>query len=85
MLAITIFNFESGNVGGKLNIEIISQLKNYTVIRNADTNKVYLYSYKELIACYDGLYYCNRDKLTCNSKMHLKWFKQEIKELNDRQ
>lgn len=67
----------------KTNIKIIAQLKNYTVIKNIDTEKLYLYSYKELIAWYDGLLHCNRDKLTCNSKMHLKWFKQTIEEIKN--
>lgn len=58
-----------------LNIKILAQLKNYTLIQDTITSNIYLYSYKELIACYDGKLNTKKD-LTNMSKMHINWFKE---------
>ena len=58
-----------------LNIKVLAQLKNYTLIQDELTGNIHLYSYNKCIAYYDGKIHCNRDKLTTFSKMHLGWFK----------
>lgn len=61
-----------------LNIKVLAQLKNYTLIQDLFNNNVYLYSYKNLIAWYDGKLHCDKLVLTAMSKMHLSWFKEWI-------
>ena len=57
-----------------LDIKVLAQFKNYTLIQDTITGNIHLYSYNQPIATYDGKIHCNRDKLTTMSKMHLKWF-----------
>ena len=57
-----------------LDIKVLAQLKNYTLIQDEITGNIHLYSYNQPIAFYDGKIHCNRKILSGMSKMHLKWF-----------
>ena len=57
-----------------LDIKVLVQLKNCTLIQDNITGNIHLYSYNKPIAIYDGKIHCNRDSMTTMSKMHLKWF-----------
>ena len=59
-----------------LKIKVLAQLKNYTLIQDLCNNNVYLYSYKNLIAYYDGTLHCDKSTMTAMSKTHLSWFKE---------
>jgi hypothetical protein len=61
-----------------LNIKVLAQLKNYTLIQDLFNNNVYLYSYNNQIAWWDGKLHCDKLVLTTMSKMHLTWFKEWI-------
>lgn len=61
-----------------LNIKVLAQLKNYTLIQDLCNNNVYLYSYNKCIATYDGKLHYDRETMTAMSKMHLTWFKEWI-------
>ena len=61
-----------------LNIKVLIQLKNYTLIQDLCNNNVYLYSYGKCIAIWDGRLNYDRRTLTTMSKMHLTWFKEYL-------
>ena len=64
-----------------LNIKVLAQLKNYTLIQDLFNNNVYLYSYNKCIAYYDGTLHCDKLTMTAMSKMHLTWFKDWINKI----
>ena len=61
-----------------LNIKVLAQLKNYTLIQDLCNNNVYLYSYNKCIATWDGKLNYDKEVLTTMSKMHIGWFKDWI-------
>ena len=64
-----------------MNIKVLVQLKNYTLIKDNITGYVWLYSYKKPIAWYDcdGLHISNNKDMSNMSKMHIATFKDYIK------
>ena len=60
-----------------MNIKIIYDSRNYTIIRDNVTNYIWLYSYREPIAYFDGLFhFANNDNiLTRGDKFHFSNFK----------
>ena len=61
-----------------LDIKVLAQLKNYTLVQDKITGNIHLYSYNKCIAIYDGKIHCSRQVLSGMSKMHLSWFKDFI-------
>ena len=63
-----------------MNIKVLVQLKEYTLIKDTITGYVWLYSYKKPIAWYDcdGLHISNKT-MSNMSKMHIATFKDYIR------
>ena len=63
-----------------MNIKVLVQLKEYTLIKDNLTGYVWLYSYKKPIAWYDdkGLHVSNKI-MSSMSKMHIATFKDYIR------
>lgn len=64
-----------------MNIKVLVQLKEYTLIKDTITGYVWLYSYKKPIAWYDdkGLHTPRIDTLSRMSQMHIATFKDYIR------
>ena len=63
-----------------MNIKVLVQLKEYTLIKDTITGYVWLYSYKKPIAWHDdkGLHVSNKT-MSNMSKMHIATFKDYIR------
>ncbi len=63
-----------------MNIKVLVQLKEYTLIKDNITGYVWLYSYKKPIAWWDcdGLHVSNKT-MSSMSKMHIATFKDYIR------
>ena len=63
-----------------MNIKVLVQLKEYTLIKDTITSYVWLYSYQKPIAWYDddGLHISNKT-MSNMSKMHIATFKDYIR------
>ena len=57
-----------------MNIKIIYDSRNYTLIKDNTTNYIWLYSYREPIAYFDGRFHIV-DNLTRGNKFHFSNFK----------
>lgn len=65
-----------------MNIKVLVQLKEYTLIKDNITGYVWLYSYQKPIAWWEGdnkIHHPKLEKLTKMSQMHLSWFEKKIK------
>ena len=63
-----------------MNIKVLAQLKNYTLIQDLYNNNVYLYSYNNIIGYYDGKLHYDKSTLSAMSKLHMSWFKEWLVE-----
>ena len=58
-----------------MNITMLCSFKNYVLLRNNITGYIWLYSYNNPIAYYDGKIHICKDNLTQTNKKHISVFK----------
>ena len=63
-----------------MNIDILWSYKNNVLIKDLQTDYIWLYSYNKPIAYYDGKIHICSDNLTQASKFHVAEFKKFLKE-----
>ena len=63
-----------------MNITMLCSFKNYVLLRDNITGYIWLYSYNNPIAYYDGKIHICSDNLTQASKFHVAEFKKFLKE-----
>ena len=62
-----------------MKIDVLCSCRNHTVIRDRMTGYIWLYSYNNPIAYYDGQINLCKDNLTVTNKRHIAVFKEFLK------
>ena len=62
-----------------MNIEILWSYKNNVLIKDLQTDYIWLYSYNKPIAYYDGKINICKENLTVTNKKHIAVFKEFLK------
>ena len=63
-----------------LNIEILYDSKNFTIVKDNITQYIWLYSHKKPICYYDGLdFFSFKNGLDCKQLTHIGVFKKKLK------